>query len=393
MKNSLVLLPIVFLLFVSGCGSGRGHGDRTGTLSVSLTDAPACGFDQVNVTISKVRVHPSAAASEEEDGWREVVLSPPRKIDLLSLTNGVVEPLGTASLAPGHYSQLRLVLLSNTAEAPLNNSAVPTGGTETPLEVASADQSGIKLIHEFDAAEGARVDLILDLDACRSVVQKADGAPLLNPVLSVIPQAVSGAIRGVVGMNLPTGPALSNPRVAAEQAGAVVKSTSPNPDGSFILNPLVQSATAGSYDLVFTADNAAAAVIQSVPVSARRTTTVSMVDAPLLLNPSTIRTVSGSVTPTTATVRAVQGFPPDGPTVEVHSVNTVVDSGGYSMSTPADAPSLGLYGTGALPISLTLRPDVAGRYSLEAAAEGFSPERRPVSLDGSDLTENFSLTP
>lgn len=381
-KNPLIFSLIVFL-FLSGCGSGRGGGDQTATLAVSLTDAPACGFDQVNLTVSKVRVHPNANASEEEDGWAEIVLSPPRKIDLLALTNGVLEPLGTTPLAPGHYTQLRLVLLPNTAESPLNNSAAPTGGAETALEIPSAVQGGIKLIHEFDVADGKRVDLVLDLDACRSLVQKENGTARLQPVLSVIPQEVSGEIRGVIGMNLSSGPALVRPRIAVQQEGRVVKSTFPDQNGKFILQPLVQSTTAGAYDLVFTAENAATSVIQSVPVSARKTTTINAADAPFLLNPSTIRTISGSVTPTTATLRARQTFPPDGPTVEVRSINVVIDKGRYSMSLPAEAPSLGP----------TLRPDVAGRYTLEAAAEGWTAESRPVTLSGEDLTEEFSLLP
>lgn len=35
----------------------------TGTLNVSMTDAPACGFDNVWVTVAKVRAHQSDSAS------------------------------------------------------------------------------------------------------------------------------------------------------------------------------------------------------------------------------------------------------------------------------------------------------------------------------------------
>ena len=50
---------------IAGCGSGsggNGGGGTTaqpGTVSVSMTDAPACGYNEVNVTVSKVRVHQS----------------------------------------------------------------------------------------------------------------------------------------------------------------------------------------------------------------------------------------------------------------------------------------------------------------------------------------------
>ncbi len=76
----------------SGGGGGGGGGTITdaGTLKVALTDAPACGYNQINVTVQKVRVHQSATAADGDPGWSEIVLSPPQRIDLLSLTNGNV---------------------------------------------------------------------------------------------------------------------------------------------------------------------------------------------------------------------------------------------------------------------------------------------------------------
>jgi hypothetical protein len=43
------------------CG-GSGGGTPTGTLNLAMTDAPACGYDHVYVTVNKIRVHQSAAA-------------------------------------------------------------------------------------------------------------------------------------------------------------------------------------------------------------------------------------------------------------------------------------------------------------------------------------------
>src|SRR6185503_16130954 len=93
---------------------------------VSLTDAPPCGFDAVNVTVSQIRVHQSSGASEDAGGWSEITLRPARKINLLDLTNGVLEYLGETALPAGHYTQLRLVLAPNNASSPLSNSVVPS---------------------------------------------------------------------------------------------------------------------------------------------------------------------------------------------------------------------------------------------------------------------------
>ncbi len=142
------LMAAVFALFLAACGSSGGGGDSApaaGTLGVSLTDAPACGFDAVNVTVVKVRVHQSSSASDTDAGWTDITLSPARKINLINLTNGVLDRLGETPLAAGHYTQLRLVLDPNTG-AGLSNSVVPTGGVETPLVTPSAVQSGEKSV-------------------------------------------------------------------------------------------------------------------------------------------------------------------------------------------------------------------------------------------------------
>src|SRR6187549_3598422 len=88
---------------LSACGGG---GDTpTGTLRLAMTDAPTCGLDRVDVTVQKVRVHQSSSAADAEAGWSEVVLSPPQRVDLLSLTNGVLTELGQTTLPVGKYQQ------------------------------------------------------------------------------------------------------------------------------------------------------------------------------------------------------------------------------------------------------------------------------------------------
>ena len=74
------------------CGGGSSTpAPGMGTLAVSMTDAPACGFDAVNVTVNKIRVNQSATASDTDGGWTDITLSPAKKINLLNLTNGALE--------------------------------------------------------------------------------------------------------------------------------------------------------------------------------------------------------------------------------------------------------------------------------------------------------------
>src|SRR3546814_12938133 len=61
------------------CGGGGGSHDK-GTVQVSLTDAPACGYDHVFVTVSKVSINSSTDGS---GNWVDTDLAAPQKIDLL----------------------------------------------------------------------------------------------------------------------------------------------------------------------------------------------------------------------------------------------------------------------------------------------------------------------
>jgi hypothetical protein len=90
----LSLTGAALLAACGGGGSSTSASGTTGTLRVSLTDAPACGFDQVNVTIQKVQVNQSASASDSDPGWIDIALNPALRVDLLTLSNGVLAELG-----------------------------------------------------------------------------------------------------------------------------------------------------------------------------------------------------------------------------------------------------------------------------------------------------------
>jgi hypothetical protein len=371
-----------------GNGAGSGAVSAQGTLGVSLTDMPACGFDAVNVTVRAVRVHRSGTASDTDGGWTSITLNPPRKINLLDLTNGVLETLGETPLAAGHYTQLRLVLDPNTG-AGFANSVVPSGGVETALATPSAVQSGIKLIHGFDVAPGQRVDLVLDFDACRSIVRRGNGTFGLKPVIKVTPFLLNG-ISGFVDAALLG----ANVMVTAQQGGEIVQSTAPNPQtGQFLLARLAP----GSYDVVFTADGRATAVITGVPV-ASTTSVVEISGAPITLTTSATRKVEGNATlnpasaGTDVSVAAKQTFGLS-PTVTVKSVVADELAGGaYELILPYGAPQLATY-SAVLPIVFADLGGVAGQYSVEASATGYTTQSANVNISAADATQDFVLVP
>jgi Domain of unknown function (DUF4382) len=345
------------------------------------------------VTVVKVRVNQSTTASDNDGGWTDITLNPARKINLLDLANGVLANLGDTPLPAGHYTQLRLVLDPNSTGG-LSNSVVPTGGVETPLVTPSAVQSGIKLVNQFDVASGQRVDLVLDFDACKSVVTRGDGTYALKPVIKIVPFALNG-IDGYVDTALLG----SDVMVTAQQNGAIVQSTAPNAQtGEFFLGRLAP----GNYDVVLTADGHATAVIAAVPVAS----TASVVDistsaAPITLPVSATHDVSGTAAldPTSATEAAyVSGMQTFGtaPTVTVKFVaadDTSTPPGAYSLTLPVAAPLFGQYST-TLPITLAAQAGVAGRYAVEASASGYQTQTSAVQdISTADTTLNFVLVP
>lgn len=388
-------------LTLAACGGGGGGSSTPppvtlGTLGVSLTDAPACGFDAVNITVSKVRVNQSATASDTDSGWTDITLSPARKINLLNLTNGALDALGQTSLAAGHYTQLRLVLDPNTGNG-LANSVVPSGGTaEVSLETPSAVQSGIKLSNEFDVAAGQRVDLVLDFDACKSVVTRGNGKYALKPVVKVIPTALNG-IGGFVATSLLG----SHVMVSAQQNGAIVSATVPNATtGEFALTRL----PLGNYDVVVTADNRAAAVVGAVPVtSTSAIVPISQASAPITLPASATGSIAGAVTlaPASATeaayVAAKQSFAA-GPVVTVKYQGADLATGAYTLAgLPLAAPQYAAY-SATLPLTFasaaTVLPGV-GKYQVDASATGYA-RKTIASVDITAANQagvNFTLVP
>ena len=62
-----------FVLALASCGGGGIGGTggmQEGTMSLSIADAPACGYDAVHVTVQGVRVHQNANASDAIRGGR-----------------------------------------------------------------------------------------------------------------------------------------------------------------------------------------------------------------------------------------------------------------------------------------------------------------------------------
>ena len=387
-------LAAALVLALSACGGGGGGSSGgtatadSGTFRVALTDAPACGYDHVNVTVQKVRVHQSSTASDADDGWSEVVLSPAQRFDLLGLTNGVLAELGQTQLPAGHYSQLRLVLASNDSATPLANSVVPTGGTdEIALTTPSAQQSGLKMNVDIDVAANQMADFVLDFNACKSVVRAGNsGHYLLKPVVSVIPRFASGVV-GYVDAAVANG----NTSVSVQQGGVVVKATAPDSTGKFVLEPVA----AGTYDLVITAPGHVTTVITGVPVADATVTTLNGSTSQFTLataaTGNAVGTVTTPTTPIDATVRATQTLA-NASTIEVASGAVDATTGAYAFALPASAPMVATYVAAPGTPSFAADATAGAKYGLQATSAGVTKSAGPVTItSGGTVTTNFSF--
>ncbi len=381
--NFKLVLGGLLVAGLAACGGGGGSGSAdSGTLRLAMTDAPACGYDAVNVTIQKIRVNQSSSASDTDAGWSEVVLNPAMRVNLLDLTNGVLAELGQTPLPAGKYTQLRLVLADNGGANPPANSVVLTNGTEVALKTPSGQQSGLKANIDIDVAANQLADFVLDFDACKSVVAAGNsGQYLLKPVVTVIPRYVSG-VGGFVDATLANG----NTSVSLQQGGVVVKATMPDSTGKFLLQPVAP----GNYTLVMTAPGRTTAIVTNVPVAADTVTSVNASGTPLNPPVSSSGTVNGTA-PVNTLVRVLQPLT-GGSTVEVAG-RFVDGTGNYSYLLPVNAPLVAPFV--AMPGSLVFAADTAaaGKYTLDASLSGFADKTAtlPALASGATITTNFTF--
>lgn len=373
---------------LSACGDGADTAGGTGTLRLALTDAPACGYDTVNITVQSVRVHQSPTAEDEDLGWQTLALDTARQVDLLTLSNGVLMDLGQTSLPAGRYRQLRLVLAENTSGNPLANAVKPSNGAEVALTTPSAQQSGLKLQVAVDVVPEQVADYVIDFDACRSVVKAGNsGRYLLKPVLTVWPRSTTGVAGEVVTAMLDP-----DTTVSLQSGGVPVRTTTPTDSGSFLLQPV----PAGSYTFVLQSPGRATTVVENVTVMANQVARLHPDDTPLDPPPSGIATLSGALSPPSAWVDAgVRVLQPltSGPVVELISRPVDAETGLYQYRVSTAAPQRAPYAGGA---SLLFTPDTAaaGQFSMEALNAGATALTVPLSLQSDTSTSvvtNFTL--
>lgn len=261
-------LALALCAFGAGCGGG-GTGPSTpgsGTLSVSLVDAPDPSISSLNVTIDRVEAHivnPSDPNDNDPGHWRAIT-STPRTFDLLDLQRNEAI-LGSATLPVGSYSQIRL----------FPSSATLTDSTGTHnVSIPSASQTGIKLNVNYTISANEVTAILLDFNVSKSLIKTGNGQYRLQPVIPVVVKALSGTITGTVsdGSGAVNGADIKAVYTAGDKyaLGTEVNTSVSAADGSFKIWALLP----GTYDLTVTTLSGSTVTRSGVTVSASRNTAV-----------------------------------------------------------------------------------------------------------------------
>jgi hypothetical protein len=119
---------------------------------------------------------PGMEEGAPRDAWRPISQDC-QTLDLLTLRDGVTEAVGVATLPPGRYAQIRLMLV---------DASIVVDGVEHELRVPSGMESGLKIQGGFELLDGAATTITLDFDAGRSVQYTEGSGYQLMPVINVI---------------------------------------------------------------------------------------------------------------------------------------------------------------------------------------------------------------
>jgi hypothetical protein len=341
---ALLCLPLVILAVSCGGGGGDSGGSGstgTGTMNLSLTDASTTDYQAIYVTIKQVEVHKDGGA-----GW-EVVSSPDKTdktYNLLELVNGVREELALATLATGHYTQMRLILGDKPDDSlnilsrkhPYANYFIDLSGKWFELKVPSGFQTGIKIVKGFEINDNQTTELVLDFDAARSIVKAgSSGQWLLKPTIKMLITKECSIIQGSAGQAevLVSAQVYNSAATAKEDEVEVKAATVTDPSGNYKL--FLEAP--GSYTLVGYKDKYAPSYKSAKIVTAAATTytenfTLASSDMGILTGDVPI---SGGATEQYATISIRKSATVSGASeqIEIKSLN-VANGGSFSVSLP-----------------------------------------------------------
>src|SRR6056297_30707 len=203
-----ILLIVSSILAFSACSDmANVDSNQTGTLSVTLTDAPfpIDIVSEANVTITKIDIRNKDSetdGTEEEEVDEEsftTLTETEQSFNLLDFQNGVKTSLVDLEIEAGTYDLVRLYV--SEASVTLND------GTTYDLTVPSGAQTGIKVFinPNIEVAGGLSSELLLDFEVASSFIVQGDmNSPdgingfTFKPTIKAVNTSTAGRIEGFV---------------------------------------------------------------------------------------------------------------------------------------------------------------------------------------------------
>ncbi len=215
MKTILMLTAAGVCLTLSACGGGGAAAPTqaaTGSVRISITDAPVDEVSVVNVQFGGVTLKPQSGEQIE------INFDTPKDIDLLTLTGGMTtELLPDTTVPAGRYNWVQLAVNAEFDNVFDSYAMTPTGQVE--LRVPS--NTGLKLVSGFTVTQNQTTDLIIDWDL-RKALSDPIGQPgmHLKSAIRVTDMSSFGTLRGTVAEALVTADECTND-LAAQTGNAV----------------------------------------------------------------------------------------------------------------------------------------------------------------------------
>ncbi len=212
-------------VLLAGCLSdsdGNGNGDRTGTLSLAITDAPSDYADAVNLLIESVELKPASGSSVT------YVIEEPERINLLDYQGANAFPLVEEFEVPaGNYEWIRLHVAADgvndeAASIVIGENPGPYNPGEYALRIPSSEQTGLKLVRGFTVPADGEASFVIDLDLRKAIHRTGSGQFMMRPVFRLIDGLTVGHIEGSVERGLTEAPECFNTSAGSQPWGSAV---------------------------------------------------------------------------------------------------------------------------------------------------------------------------
>ena len=204
-------------LMLTACGGSGGGGDvGTGSLSVSVTDAPVLEDVDVCIHFTGITLHHSDGdlihipyypstytdATDCIDNVPSDALPPDdpanNAVNLSSLQGELsVSMMDSVDVKAGYYNWIRL----NVDEG-LSYVMDSEGQKNLSCPSCDGEQSGLKLNRGITVPAGGEADFMIDIDLAKSLNRRPDGDYKMRPTLRLIDMTEIGYIRGSVDSSL-----------------------------------------------------------------------------------------------------------------------------------------------------------------------------------------------